>query len=76
MADIKNCKRCTKAFLSSNFEEIFCKSCGAEEQKLYKELREYVLNNPGVSAYDLSQTFNIRIDRITRFINRNRLNPL
>lgn len=76
MADIKNCKRCGKPFFSRNCSDVFCENCAQDEHKLYKDLREYIIDNPGTSAYDLSQVFNVRIDRITRYIRDNKLNPL
>ncbi|MCX7709744.1 MAG: hypothetical protein N2484_07820 [Clostridia bacterium] len=75
MNEIKNCKRCGKPFFSSGFGDIFCKACGEEEQRLYKEMRDFLIDHPGTNAFELSKIFKIRVDRITRYIEDNRLSP-
>jgi len=76
MGDIKNCRKCGKSFFTNGLDDVFCKCCSEEEKRVYKELREYLYNNPGTSAYDLSIKFNIRIDRITRYIQDGRLSAV
>lgn len=75
MAEVKNCKKCNRIF-SADDNAIFCKKCEAEEEEIFKEIRDYLYENPGTSIHDLSVRFNVSINRIERYIRNGRFEVL
>ena len=73
MREVKNCRKCNMIF-STDSGEMFCNKCQAEEEKIFKLIKNYLYDNPGTSIYDLSVKFNISVRRIQEYIRNDRFN--
>lgn len=73
MRELKNCRKCNMVFVACD-NDVLCKKCQVAEDEIFKNIREYIFNNPGTSIYDLSSRFNLSIKRIETYIMDGKLN--
>lgn len=67
MRQVKNCRKCNAMF-STIDSEILCKKCRAEEDRVFRMVRDYLYSNPGTSVSELAVKFNLSVNRIERYI--------
>ena len=68
---IKNCPECGKIF---NFIRTnLCPECQEKEEQVFRVIRDYISQNPGVSAIDVSKDTGISEEKVLRFLRQGRL---
>ena len=67
----KNCKLCNAVFASID-GAVICDRCMSSEGELYKHIRDYLYEHPGLSAAELANELKISMSRITQFIQNGR----
>lgn len=69
--DVRNCKRCGKIFTYRGFP--VCQECINEDERDFKEVRDYLDDHPGASTMEVSAQTGIDVKTITRFLREGRL---
>ncbi|MGI6144463.1 MAG: MerR family transcriptional regulator [Clostridia bacterium] len=68
---IKNCPECGKIF---NFVRTnLCPECQEKEEQIFRVIRNYISQHPGVSVIDVSRETGISEDKVLRFLRQGRL---
>ena len=75
MDTLKNCRKCGRLFMSVG-NTLFCNCCQKEEEKIFRSLREYVFDHPGIDVQELAARFNMNISRILRYVKEGKLTVL
>jgi transposase-like protein len=71
MEEVKSCAKCNKMFSSRN-GATFCEVCARDEDEIYKNIREYLVDHPGTSIMDLSVRFKVSINRLMHYVHNGR----
>lgn len=75
MADLRNCRRCGKMFNSLNSSPI-CNPCKKEDEEVFKQVKEYLYENPRASLTEIANDLEINVNRIKGYIRDGRLEIL
>ncbi len=75
MGDVKNCKNCGKIFTYFSGQQT-CNICRQEEEKRFKDIKEYLYQHPGASLSVVSTELNISVAKIKEFLRDGRLEIL
>jgi flagellar operon protein (TIGR03826 family) len=68
---IKNCPQCGKIF---NFVRTnLCPECLEKEEQIFRVIRDYISQHPGVSVVDVSRDTGISEEKVLRFLRQGRL---
>lgn len=65
----RNCKRLYNHFIGQNL----CPDCTAELDKIFRDVRDYIYDNPEVGIQEVAEEFNISIKTIHGWVREERL---
>lgn len=70
--DVRNCKSCGRLF---NYfgGQLFCPSCMTRLDEVFKQVKEYIYENPGAGVQEIAEEFEISVAIIHRWIREERL---
>lgn len=70
--DVRNCKSCGKLY---NYfgGQPYCPTCLSKLDDTFKEVKEYLYENPNTGIQEISEKFNIGIPIIHRWVREERL---
>ena len=68
---LANCQYCGKVF--ARVGKNICPQCLAEEEALYRKVREYLEKNPGLKVQEVAQKCNTDPKKIYDFLKEGRL---
>lgn len=71
MPEIRNCPRCGRIFTSIG--RPICNKCMEAEEKEFKQVKEYIYDNPGANISEVSQETGVSAEKIMRFLREERL---
>jgi len=71
MAELRNCIRCGKIF-AYTYSPI-CNKCLEEEEEDFKKVKEYLNENPGSTAFEVSEATGVSVEKIMKFLREERL---
>jgi flagellar operon protein (TIGR03826 family) len=71
MADLRNCSKCGRLFGYTG--NPLCSFCLEEEEDEYVIVRDYLYDNPGSSAAEVSEATGVDTEKIMRFLREERL---
>lgn len=69
--ELANCVRCGKVF--ARIGKNICPDCLAKEEELYKKVREYLEENPGLTVQEVAQRCGVDPKKIYDFLKEGRL---
>lgn len=70
--DIVNCRKCGKLMQRTSSKRI-CPQCEKELEEKFKEVREYIRDNPGVSIMEVSREKDVSVEQIKQWVREERL---
>ncbi len=68
---LRNCIVCGRLFKSTN--QNICDKCTDDEESPYIKVREYLYQNRGASAVEVSEATGVSVSNILKLINDNRI---
>ncbi|MCL1936368.1 MAG: hypothetical protein FWF57_08365 [Defluviitaleaceae bacterium] len=68
---LSNCPRCKTVFNSSIY--TICDNCRKEEENEVVKVREYIIENPGITLSNLSIETDISVKRIIKYIREGKI---
>lgn len=72
MPDIRNCRRCGKVYTYLGGPPL-CQACKQLDEEDFKRVKDYLYKNPGASISHISNTLEISVEKIKRFLKEGRL---
>lgn len=72
MEELMNCKLCGKVFQANEFTQV-CQNCTTQDESEYGELREYLIEHPRASIYEVATNLDISINKIKYFLREGRI---
>lgn len=66
-----NCHRCGKVIVSET--DSLCLSCFEEEEQEFKRIKEFLIENPLATVFQVSVTLDVSLNSIKRYLRQNRL---
>lgn len=72
MSEVINCKRCGKIFRISGSSKL-CEECKGNDYLTFKEVREYIYDNPGASILEVAAYTGINESMILSYLREGRL---
>lgn len=70
--EVKNCSKCRKLFQYLSGPPL-CPSCKEAEEKEFQDVKAYLKEHPKATITEVSETLEISVDKITRFLKEGRL---
>lgn len=70
--EIKNCKKCNRIFQYLTGAQL-CQACKDIEEDEFQKIKQYLKENPKASMTEVSETLDISIEKITKFLRDGRL---
>lgn len=67
---ICNCKRCGKVI---DAQDQLCTSCIEEEEREFKKIKEFLIENPFATVFQVATLLDVPIQNIKRYLRQNRL---
>lgn len=71
MPELRNCIRCGKVF-AYTYNPV-CNKCLEQEEEEFKLVKEYIYENPGSTAYEVSEATGVSVEKIMKFLREERL---
>jgi len=71
MPELRNCIRCGKVF-AYTYNPV-CNKCLEKEEEEFKLVKEYIYENPGSTAYEVSEATGVSVEKIMKFLREERL---
>jgi len=71
MPELRNCIRCGKVF-AYTYSPV-CNKCLEKEEEEYKLVKEYIYENPGSTAFEVSEATGVSVEKIMKFLREERL---
>lgn len=71
MPELRNCIRCGKVF-AYTYNPV-CNKCLEQEEEEFKRVKEYIYENPGSTAYEVSEATGVSVEKIMKFLREERL---
>jgi flagellar operon protein (TIGR03826 family) len=72
MPDVRNCRKCGKVYTYIGGPPI-CPVCSEKDETDFKQVKEYLYNNPGASMSEVSTALDVSVEKITRYLREGRL---
>lgn len=72
MSELRNCKKCGKMFSYSS-GTLICPNCISKDEEDFKNVRQYLYENPGATLPEVSTVLEISAEKIKRFLREGRL---
>lgn len=72
MDELVNCKICGKLFQSNTLARV-CQNCAEQDEKNYKILRDYLVEHPKASIYEVATNLDISINKIKFYLKEGRI---
>jgi len=69
--DIKNCKKCGKVFAYNGHN--VCPQCRKEEEEEFKNVKEFIYDNPGATVQMVSEETGVDVKKILRYLKEGKL---
>lgn len=70
--DVRNCKTCGKLYNFISGPPI-CSQCSKKLEDKFGEVKEYIYNHPGAGMHEVSETFEVSVQQIQKWIREERL---
>lgn len=70
--DIVNCRKCGKLMQRTSSKRI-CPQCEKALEEKFKEVREYIRDNPNVSIMEVSREKDVSVEQIKQWVREERL---
>lgn len=70
--DVRNCKSCGKLY-NYYYGHHYCPACETKLEDTFKEVREYIYNNPNAGIHEVAKEFDISTNLIRTWIRQERL---
>ena len=70
--EVRNCKKCGKIFNSIN-NLTLCPACQDKQEDIYRQVKEFIYQNPGVGINEVAVEFDITTVLIRRWVREERL---
>ncbi len=71
MGNLRNCKRCGALFVYNG--NPLCQKCIAEDEEIYKMVREYIEEHPKSTTFQVSEALDVPVDKILQFLREGKL---
>ncbi len=71
MGELRNCPICGKVFIKLG--KNLCPDCMEKEEQEYKEVRQYLKENPGASVMEIKEITGIDENKILKWIREGRI---
>ena len=72
MAELKNCRNCSRMFSSKDGQE-FCSKCRLEVEDHFKIVREFVYDNPGCTVKEVEDGTGVPREEILEYLREEKL---
>ncbi|GAB6087767.1 hypothetical protein [Alkaliphilus crotonatoxidans] len=69
---VKTCRRCKKIIHENSLQD-FCSSCLKHVEEIFDQIREYLREYPGATAFEIEQRLGIPIHVVNNFVKDGRL---
>ena len=69
--EAKNCPRCGRVFVM--IREPICDQCVKEEENIFEEVRQFVIDHPHKTIKEISEECNVTVKRILTYLRDGRL---
>lgn len=66
------CRECRLIFTSLTNERL-CPKCSYEKENLYRKVKEYIYDNPGVTMRAVSKAMKVSIEQLSAWVREERL---
>lgn len=71
MPELRNCIRCGKVF-AYTYNPV-CNKCLEKEEEEFKRVKEHIYDNPGSTAFEVSEATGVSVEKIMKFLREERL---
>ena len=72
MGEIKNCRSCGKIFTYMG-GQLLCRKCRDIEEEQFKQVKEYLYENPGATITEVAMQLEISVKKIKQYLREGRL---
>jgi hypothetical protein len=72
MDELSNCKVCGRVFQANELAKV-CQNCTGQDESNYNKLRNYLIEHPRASIYDVATNLDISINRIKFYLREGRI---
>lgn len=69
--DLRNCKKCGRAFAYSGSE--ICSRCANDDVEDFKKVKDYLYDNPGATIVEVSEETGVEEKKILRYLRESKL---
>ncbi len=70
--EVRNCSTCGKIF-NSVMDQKRCLVCRQADEEVFREIRNYLYDNPGASIEEVSDTLELERTKVLHFLREGRL---
>lgn len=71
--ELSNCIMCGKMFRHDGMDVSHCPDCHEEHERLLRKVKDIILENPGLTAYEVSEMSGVSYTLILEWIKEGRL---
>ncbi len=71
--EVKNCRNCGRLFNYMGGGYLICPNCMAEVEAKFKNVKQYILDNPHATIHDIAEDNDVTSQQIERWIREERL---